>query len=231
MQTLNSERAEVLRLSAALQDLAGKALQEGLTLGELIVRLEGRVYTLLLILLSVPFCQPLALPGLSTPFGLVIALLGMRFAFRQKPWLPKRVLMIPLSSKYLPKILTACARLLSWIEKFLHPRMTWMFQFRITQFLAGSTIFACGVLLLLPLPVPFSNLLPAMTVVAMAASMAERDGAVMLAGWGIFALTLGFFAAIFLGGAELVLWLKDSFTGLFDPADEAPGILPLERSH
>ena len=214
------------RLSAELILLAGRASDADLTLGELMGRLKGRVYTLLLILLAAPFCQPLALPGVSTPFGIVIALLGLRFAFRQTPWLPQRLLNTKLSSRFLPIILRASSRLLTWIERLLHPRMTWLFEYRITQFLAGTTIFICGLLLLLPLPIPFSNLFPALTVVVMAVSMAERDGAMLVVGWIIFAITIAFFATIFLGGAEIALWLKEYFAGFFDPQDEAPGVIP-----
>jgi len=62
--------------------------------------------------------------------------------------------------------------------------------------------------------------------VVMAVSMAERDGAMLVVGWIIFAITIAFFATIFLGGAEIALWLKEYFAGFFDPQDEAPGVIP-----
>ncbi|MEI6035553.1 MAG: exopolysaccharide biosynthesis protein [Verrucomicrobiae bacterium] len=65
------------RLSRALRELADSLPGERTQLGDLMDRLQGRVYTLLLVLLCLPFCQPIALPGLSTPFGVVIALLGL----------------------------------------------------------------------------------------------------------------------------------------------------------
>jgi hypothetical protein len=36
-----------------------------------------------------PFCTPIPLPGFSLPFGLVIAIIGLRLALGQKPWLPR----------------------------------------------------------------------------------------------------------------------------------------------
>jgi hypothetical protein len=196
------------RLSVELRNLAASVQEQDLTFGELIQRLEGRVYTLLLVLLPLPFCQPIALPGLSTPFGVVIALLGLRFAFRQKPWLPKRVLKIQIPSKVLPAIMRGSAKLLGVLERLLHPRLTGLFDFRATQFAAGLTIFFCGMLLLLPLPVPFSNLLPALTVVLLAASVSERDGIMLAAGAGVFLITLGFYAGLFFGGMEVFDWLQ-----------------------
>lgn len=196
------------------------------TFGEFVDRLQGRVYTMLLVLLPLPFCQPIALPGLSTPFGVIITLLGLRFAFRQKPWLPRSLLRVQIPSKFLPAVLRGSAKLLRWIERFLHPRMTWLFDFPATQALAGCVICSCGLLLLLPLPVPFSNLFPALTVVLLAASVSERDGAMFFAGITCFALTIAFFALIFLGGVEVLEWIKGHFHGFFDPVDETPGLVP-----
>ena len=68
---------EPRRLSLELKILSDSAEHSDLTIGDLVDRLEGRVYTLLLVILALPFCQPIMLPGLSTPFGMVIALLGL----------------------------------------------------------------------------------------------------------------------------------------------------------
>lgn len=185
-------------------------------------RLAGRVYTLMLVLLSLPFCQPVALPGLSTPFGLVIALLGLRFAFRQKPWLPKLLQDTRVPAKFLPALLRMGSRMVTLIEKFMHPRMSWIFEFHATQFACGLIMAACGTLLLLPLPIPFSNLLPSLTIILIAAAFSERDGVMLGAGVGCFLVTLVFFAVLVWGGAEVAGWLETQFDGLFDPEEENP---------
>jgi hypothetical protein len=198
---------EPRRLSEELQILSSSAEHSDLTMGDLVDRLEGRVYTLLLVLLALPFCQPFMLPGLSTPFGMVIALLGLRFALRQHPWLPQSLLKTHLSGKYLPKILHGSARVLGGIEKLLHPRLSFLFEFRLTQFLAGMAVFLSGLMLLLPLPIPFSNMLPALTVVFVASSFSERDGATLGAGLILFLISLGFIGSILFGGTEAINWL------------------------
>lgn len=130
------------RLSTELLALADTEEHDELTLGGLMDRLQGRIYTLFLILLSLPFCQPVLLPGLSTPFGLVIALLGLRFAFRQHPWLPRRLLETHLSGRVVPAILRASAKLLSVMEKLLHPRMVGLFDRNLTPL--TLLVFAFG---------------------------------------------------------------------------------------
>jgi hypothetical protein len=177
----------------------------------LVDHLEGRVYTLLLVLLALPFCQPIMLPGLSTPFGMVIALLGLRFALRQHPWLPQRLLKTHLSGKYLPKILHGSARVLGGVEKLLHPRLSFLFEYRLTQFLAGIAVFLSGLMLLLPLPIPFSNMLPALTVVLLASSFSERDGATLGVGLLLFLISLGFIGSILFGGTEAINWLFNGY--------------------
>ena len=198
---------EPRRLSLELKILSDSAEHSDLTIGDLVDRLEGRVYTLLLVILALPFCQPIMLPGLSTPFGMVIALLGLRFALRQYPWLPQRLLKIHLSGKYFPKILHGSARVLGGIEKILHPRLSFLFEYRLTQFLAGMAVFLSGLMLLLPLPIPFSNMLPALTVVLVASAFSERDGATLGAGLILFLISLGFIGAIFFGGSEAITWI------------------------
>jgi hypothetical protein len=195
------------RLSVELQILSDSAERSDLTLGDLVDRLEGRVYTLLLVILALPFCQPIMLPGLSTPFGMVIALLGLRFALRQHPWLPQRLLKTRLSGKYLPKILHGSARVLGGIEKLLHPRLLFLFEYRLTQFLAGMAVFLSGLMLLLPLPIPFSNMLPSLTVVLVASSFSERDGVTLGAGLILFLISLGFIGVILFGGSEAITWI------------------------
>jgi hypothetical protein len=192
------------RLSAQLLALAESEEHAELTLGSLMERLEGRVYTLLLVVLSLPMCQPIPLPGLSTPFGVAIALLGLRFAFSQRPWMPQRLLATKLTGNFFPAVMRGGARVLGVFEKLLHPRLNGVFEPRYVRFLTGAVICFCGLLLLLPLPIPGTNMLPALTVVLAAAAFSERDGFCLVAAGLVFVVTLAFFGALVWGGAEII---------------------------
>lgn len=192
------------RLSAQLRQLADREEHQELTLGGLMDELQGRVYTLLLLVLALPMCQPVPLPGLSTPFGVAIALLGLRFALSQRPWMPKRLLATKLSGSFFPAVMRGGARVLGVFEKLLHPRMTGVFEFGQMRFLAGAVVCFCGLLLLLPLPIPGTNMLPALTVILTAAAFSERDGYCLIAAGIAFLLTLAFFGALVWGGAEII---------------------------
>lgn len=199
------------RLSAELLKLADSVRDEDITLGQLMERLEGRVYTLLLVLLSVPFCQPVLIPGLSAPFGIVIALLGLRFALRQHPWLPKRALQMKLKAKVLPAIMRGGAKILRLFERFLHPRMVKIFDNPMTHLFAGLAISISGLLLALPLPIPLTNIVPAVAIVLIAAAFSERDGYCLIVAGAAFTLSVGFFIGLAYGGTAFASWLGHQF--------------------
>ena len=168
-------------------------------------QLQGRIYTLLLVILALPMCQPVPLPGLSTPLGVAIALLGLRFALSQHPWMPQRLLATKLAGNFFPAVLRGGARVLGVFEKLLHPRLSIFFETGYMRFLAGAVICVCGLLLLLPLPIPGTNMLPALTVVLTAAAFSERDGYCLIAAGLVFLATLAFFGFLVWGGAEIII--------------------------
>lgn len=196
-----------LRLSEEINRLVAAFTERPVRLREILEITRGRGYTLLVALLALPFCTPIPLPGLSTPFGIVIALIGFRFLLREKVRLPKRLLDTELSPKFFPEFLSATRRLVRWMEYFLKPRWTWMLDADAFRHAYGAIILACGVLLLLPLPIPFTNTLPALTVVFLAAAMLERDGYFVVAGLVTFLMAMGYFGLLAFGGTAIAHWL------------------------
>ena len=63
------------RLSEDLQALLAKAEGRSLSIGEIEALLQGRGFALIIMLLAAPFLIP-SVPGLSTPFGAAISLMG-----------------------------------------------------------------------------------------------------------------------------------------------------------
>ena len=190
-------------LSSQLAGLAEQFSDRPVRLSELTDVLQLRGYNALLIFLAFPFVTPVPLPGFSTPFGLVIALLGVRMVLGQNPWLPERITARELPARLLPKLLLAASKAFGRLEKLLKPRLFYPEYPAAFQRASGVIFVICGLLLLLPLPVPFSNAFPAFTIILLAAAGLERDGAVFIAGCVQFILCLGFFAALWLGGSEM----------------------------
>jgi hypothetical protein len=203
-----SEKPRPKKLSEELHGLVEAFAERAVTLRDVIGVLKGRAYTLLLILLALPFCTPIPLPGLSTLFGMIIALIGFRLSLRLNPWLPARLLDAYLPPRFFQKLLRATLRILRGIEYFLRPRWSYLVDTRPLHHLYGAVICMCGLFLLLPLPVPFSNLFPALTVVFLASAILERDGFFVLAGGLMFVFTLAFFGGLAWGGLETFDFLR-----------------------
>ena len=199
------------KLSEEIAALRDRFATGPLTLGEVVTVLQGRAWTLVLILLTLPFITPLPLPFLSTPFGLAIALISLRMALGQKPWLPERLLAKPLPPGFFGAVLRFSGRVLRALEKLLRPRMAWLAE---TPALARIHALAMGIaaiVLLLPLPIPFSNAFPAWLILLVAGGLLERDGVAILAGYSVGAGGIAFF--YFLG--EVAVRLLDTVKGWF----------------
>lgn len=190
-------------LSSRLARLAAGFSDRPVRLGELTDVLQLRGYNPLLIFLAMPFVTPVPLPGLSSAFGVVIMLLGTRMVMGWNPWLPRRIAARVLPARVLPKLLLSASRGFGRLERLLKPRLYYPDFPEAFQRGSGAIIVVCGLLLLLPLPVPLSNAFPALTIILLAAAGLARDGAVFLAGCVQFILCLGFFAALCLGGSEV----------------------------
>jgi len=200
------------KLSVELADLRTLSSEGSVTLREVIGTLGGRAYLLLMLLLALPFLTPLPLPGLSTPFGLAIALIALRLSLGQRPWLPEKLLGKVLPRGFFGRVFGFAEKLLRFLEKFLRPRLTVLTDTPLLRQLHAVLMFVAAVALLLPLPIPFTNSFPAWAILLVAAGLLERDGVFVLAGYVVFAA--GVFYFIFLGGAavelthQLVEWIR-----------------------
>jgi len=199
--------------SQELGQLAGQFAERPVRLGEVLDATKGRGFHLLLVFVSLPFLTPIPFPGFSIPFGLVVAAIGARMALGQKPWLPQILLARELPAGFLVKVLAGASRVLKFMEKFLRPRLMFLHEQPFYRRLAGVLIALSGLLLLLPVPVPFSNGLPAWTVLLLSVAALARDGLCFLAGCVMFLVAATFFFLLAVGGAQAFEHLRRAFLG------------------
>lgn len=195
------------RLSEDLRFILRQADGKGVTVGKIIEILHGRGLDVLVILLALPFCTPIPLPGLSTPFGLILMFFGLRIALLQRPWLPRRLLKIEISYPTLNKLIHAALAVATRLEKVLHPRLRFFKDWSSFTFLNGLSILISAFVLALPLPIPFTNTLPAWSILLTAAGMMENDGIVILAGYVMAALTWAYLIFLVWVGKAGLGWL------------------------
>ena len=184
------------RLSQLLARLAEAARGQHVSLGVLIDALEGRSDALMIFILTVPFLQPIPLPGVSTVFGLAIAVLGIQLARNRPVWLPRRLRDRALPRDLVERICVKGNALSLRFEHLIKPRWPVVCDTAWTKRVAGVVVAVAALLLALPLPIPVSNLLPALTIGLVSLGTIEGDGVVVGLGYVAFAMCLAFFFAI-----------------------------------
>lgn len=200
MAVLQKDKTKKFRtLEEKILFLQQEGKNKSLSLAEILQVLSGKGQSLILILLSLPFCQPIQIPGLSTPFGLMVAFIGLRMAFGKKIWLPKKLLKKDIPKHSLNKITEKTLHLIRKMKPWIHPRFTWISRSFFMKKGNGLMIFVLGLLLALPLPIPMSNLTAAWSILLIAFGTLEDDGIFILTGYLVSLLTFVFFLMIALG--------------------------------
>jgi len=195
------------RLSVVLAELVRSIPADGLTLRELLTRLGERGLLLLVMVLAVPFLLPVSIPGTSTPFGLIIALIGVSLITNRPPWLPERLMSCRLTADTVVPVLERGARLCARIEEWIHPRLFLLTHQTTIGRINGVLLVVSALLLMIPLPLPFSNTLPAYGILFLAAGTLERDGYVALAGYVMVLLSIAYFTMLaVIGTAAAQSW-------------------------
>lgn len=184
------------RLSEELEGVLRLAEGSTVTGRVLVDHLATRGHALLAFFLALPFLQPVPLPGVSTPVGGAIVLLGALMALDRPPWLPKRWLDRELSSVWVVRIIRSGQRLLQRAERFIKPRGLWFHRHRWARVITGTVIAVSGLQLALPLPIIFTNTLPAMVIAITSVAMLEEDALLAVIGDMLFLAALVVFAAI-----------------------------------
>ena len=166
----------------ALSRLLGQ-LCEGngpLTVGEMVDHFGERAFGALLFAFSVPNLLPLP-PGSSTVLGLPLLILAPQLMLGVKaPWLPKALKRRSVDRAVLAKAFSKLIPRLRQLERVTQPRLDVMFG-GIGDRLIGLAITLLALVLILP--IPFGNMLPAASVAAFSFGLVQRDGGVVLVGW------------------------------------------------
>lgn len=160
----------------------------------------------LLTFLLLPFLQPIPLPGLSTPFGVLIAMVGVLAYFRKPPWIPRKWAEKKLPSTTVLRIAEGSEKVFEKLTKIFHPRYKFLFQdpFRT---LSSILLVLNALLLALPLPIPFSNTIPAWTIALHALAYLEDDGLFVIFSYIGSAVCLVYFFTLAKGVQTGLGWL------------------------
>lgn len=200
-------------LSVELAELTGRVSGGVVPLRAVIEALQGRAYELLMILLVLPFAVPVSVPGMSTPFGIAIAAIALQLAAGRLPWLPRVVLDAKLPAGFLGKVIAAARGVVRFLEKFLRARVPKLTASRRIIGLHLAAVIAAALLLALPLPIPFTNMLPGWAILLLALGLMERDGLFIVAGHAALALSAAYFFLLGESVRRSIHWAGDWLGG------------------
>ncbi len=174
-------------LSELLQDLTDGP-PGPVRVREMVDHFGHRAFGAMLFAFSVPNLLPLP-PGSSTFLALPLVLLSPQLALGVKsPWLPRVVAERTIERQTLKKTFDRIIPRLKQVERLCAPRLSFMFG-PVGDRLIGLVCFLLSLVLILP--IPLGNMLPAAAVAVFARGLTQRDGAMVLLGYLLTAVSVG----------------------------------------
>jgi hypothetical protein len=188
---------------------------EPISVRDVLKRLEGRGFGLLLLLLALPNCIP-NLPGVSTVFGLLLVAPAIQMIFGAgTPWIPKQIADMKAAPETFRKAIDWAMPMLVKIEKLVQPRLQFLTEKPATIWFGIQILILAG---LLSLPIPGVNMIPSFGIAFYAIALLQRDGLFALVSFGLFVVscTLGpVMIGAGLAGAEYIVSTVTGWFGMF----------------
>ncbi len=162
----------------------------------------------LLMLLALPCLLPV--PGAGTMVGLGIAALAVgMWRDIEAQVLPERVVRQTLPRSWARRLLAMLARVYVMASSLARPRLTAMLA--PTMLRAWMPLLVGWMAVLIILPVPFGNVLPALALLLLGAGLVFMDGLLVLVSWAAAGLATAFPVALavavtFLAPATVGAW-------------------------
>lgn len=176
-----------------------------ITVGDFIRETGDDSIPLLQVLVCLPFCFPVLIPGWGLVAGSVV-LYTAYFQLVQKPLdLPGKIENGRIAKKTFRRVLQFTNKLLAFLEKWITPRhMRYFESSKIQKFHSLLMIFL-GAQLWFPFPafIPLSNFFPGIAIVVLSLSLMEYDGKAIWVAYVLSVLATIYFVLIFYLGKEI----------------------------
>jgi hypothetical protein len=165
-------------LSQVLRALADDSSRERVTVGDLLMALGDRAIGALLFIFAVPNVLPVP-PGTSAVLGAPLVFLAAQLTFGRRPWLPGIISRRSMSRADFSAMVVRVAPWLERAEKLLRPRASAL-ALPPVEYAVGLVCLLLAIVLVLP--IPLGNMLPAFAISLLALGLLERDGYAIGAG-------------------------------------------------
>ena len=188
-----------MKLSQTLSQLLVEYADKPLPLSVLLTQAGNHGFGMIAGMLTIPMLipSPIPLAGFSALVGSGIILVGCQLALGyEQPYLPRRIARQELSPAASQKLLKQLNRLLQPLERMARHRFSRFSNSWWGYRMIGICLAWDALLMSLPLPIPFTNLFPAYTILFLAIGLLESDGLFILFGYGMTTATTAFFVSI-----------------------------------
>ena len=183
-----------IHFSEAIKALLERLIDQPLTLGQILSETQERGFSLVIGLLVLPFLFPLP-PGFTTVLGGGSLLLSAQMALgRRTPWLPSRLARFRFPQKLAQQMLNPLKRLSRWLERVARPRWSGITQHPAVWQINGLCI--SWLALLLMSPVPMTNPIPTVGILAFVIATLEEDGLLLCVSYGLTVLNTLLFGTL-----------------------------------
>ncbi|VXB82664.1 conserved membrane hypothetical protein [Luteimonas sp. 9C] len=161
---------------------------------DLLIGLGKRVFGMMLFVATLPAFIPV--PGVGGAIGgPLVVLVGVQLLMGlRKPWLPRFIAERGPHRSAVQRFETVVEPWLRRVERVSRPRLPGVLDHRAAAMFTGLQLVLLGVLL--ALPIPFTNYVFGLLLLAYALALLERDGALMLWTWAGGVVAIAFFGVL-----------------------------------
>jgi hypothetical protein len=172
---------------------------EKITLIKIIDSIEDDALLIISLVLILPFMQPIPLPGVSSLLGIMIFLQGLALVIWDKPFIPERFHHTQISHDKFKLVIKAAEKFSHLSSKLTSLKHPWI-KSKPSRILGGIGVMVSAGFLSLPLPIPFSNFIPALSIFFIIVALLEEDVILLIMGLSISAaiMSMGILSYVFL---------------------------------
>ena len=176
--SLDADAEPRRRFSEILGDLASRPAAT-VSLGEVLDAFGDRAFGALMLLFAAPNMLPLP-PGVSVVLGAPLLFVTAQLMLgRPTLWMPRFIRRRSIRRDFFAMLTTKLSPVLQRAERILRPRLSLLLH-PVKERIVGAACLLLAVILLLP--IPFGNMLPALAISILALGLLERDGVWIIAG-------------------------------------------------
>ncbi|MFC0218449.1 hypothetical protein FHS82_002318 [Pseudochelatococcus lubricantis] len=166
------------RLWAILRSLARDTSRERISVGDLLDTMHDRAFGALMFIFAFPNILPTP-PGTSAILAAPLVFLTAQMMIGRKPWLPQVIAARSMARRDFAAMTERAVPWLARAERLLRPRLLHLATPPMEYFI-GAVCFLLSVILLLP--IPLGNMLPALAICLFSLGILGRDGVWVLLG-------------------------------------------------